>query len=720
MQNLLIVESPAKAKKIQQYLDDSWQVVASYGHIRDLPVKEIGVEAPYYQPDYEITERGTKTISKLKNLAKQASEIYLATDPDREGEAIAWHLAQLLCKNKSYKRITFNEITEKAIKKAIENPRLIDENLFLAQQGRRVLDRLYGYKLSPELGNKLNQLGVSAGRVQSVALRVIVDRERDIYNFVSVSHYGIRLDFDNWFAHWDTSDLVDDDNPYITNKEIAKNVCDAVKSNGITIKSFNEKEQSRKPPAPLITSTLQQAAANTLKMSVTDTMDAAQKLFEAGLITYHRTDNPNLSDESITLIWEFLRSVGQDEHIPDKANKWKSKADAQEAHEAIRPTDFYRRKAETGNKNQDDLYTLIWRVAVASQMKSAIYKVREATLESNAIIDFSDAPKATKRTALFTAKGRELIYQGWLFLNKDDFTSEESNKDENLPVLPVNQAMQPNTIELLDKETKPPKRYSETSLVKLLEREGIGRPSTYANIIQVLLTRNYVEIKNRLFHSTELGEVIADALTNRFNIMEMEYTRNMESRLDAVAQGNASYLDVVTEYDATLETEIKAFKATKIKPFGDHHYSCPECDGLLRRIKGKYGFFWSCSNFNNGCLYKTKDAKGKPEKKENTTFICPSCGGNLRRISSKFGYFWGCSNFSDGCSYKAKDASGKPEEKKQEQVERETEHLCPTCKKGFLQRRPSKKNKDLFWWGCNQFPKCKQTYFDESGKPKIE
>ncbi len=666
---LLIVESPSKTKKIAGYLGKGWQVEASFGHVRDLPIKEIGVSAPSYEPNYEISEKSKKTVAKLRELAKKADEIYLAPDPDREGEAIAWHLAELLCKNKPYKRVTFNEITESAVKKSINNPRLIDENLFMAQQGRRVLDRLYGYKLSPELSNKLNQYGVSAGRVQSVALRVIVDRERAIRNFVNTTHYGVSLIFDGWFAHWDTSDLLNDDNPYITDKTIADAVCIAVDNGGVTIKSFNEKEQSRKPPAPLITSTLQQAAANALKMSVSDTMDAAQKLFEAGLITYHRTDNPNLSEESIELIWDFLRSVGQDIHIPDKANKWKSKADAQEAHEAIRPTDFNKRTADTGDALLDKLYLLIWRVAVGSQMKSAVYKVRKAVLESNDIVDFSGAPEPKKQKAIFKASGRELIYQGWLILNKDDYTSEDSDSDDNLPILPVNEVVKPTSVELLEKETKPPRRYSETALVKMLERESIGRPSTYASIIQVLLNRNYVEIKKRQFEPTPLGEAIVDALVNRFAIMETAYTSEMENQLDAVAQGRATYLDVVTEYDNALNAELNNFKNAQIKPFGnDKTYPCPECeDGQLSRRKGKYGFFWGCSNYRNGCQCMRPDNNGKvgePKGKQpiDKTHKCPECeSGYLQKRKSKKGkWWWGCSGFKNGCKYMAYDKDGQP------------------------------------------------------------
>lgn len=659
----MIVESPAKAKKIAGILGAGWIVEASYGHICDLPKNEIGVIAPSYEPVYEVGERSAGTVAKLKKLAQQADEIYLAPDPDREGEAIAWHLARLFCANKPYKRVTFNEITQTAIEKSLQSYRLIDENVFLAQQGRRVLDRLYGYKLSPVLSNKLNQRGVSAGRVQSVALRFIADRERQIQHFVPVTHYGVTLVFNDgnieWSAEWDTSDLVTDEMPYIIESSVAVRVQTVTEQAGVSVTDFSEKERSRKPPAPLITSTLQQAAANKLHFSVKQTMDAAQKLFESGLITYHRTDNPNLCEDAIHAVWAFLREAGQAAHIPEKAHRWKSKADAQEAHEAIRPTDFTRRTADTGDSVCDKLYLLIWRAAVACQMKPAIYKVRKVSLQTLVEVDFSGAPLVKKQPATFIATGSEVIYPGWLILMKDDYTNEDSLSDKQLPPQPQGKELIPAESHLNTQETKPARRFSETSLVKMLEREGIGRPSTYASIIETLLSREYVKLEGRVFKPTPLGHAVVDALTGRFEIMETAYTCEMENQLDEIAQGHTAYLSVVGGYDVALDAHLQDFQTADIKPFGqDKSYPCPECeDGQLRRLKGKHGYFWGCSNYKAGCQCMRPDNNGRV---------------------------------------------GEPQAKKA----LDKTHKCPECEEGYLQKRKGKKG---IFWGCSGYPKCKHT-----------
>lgn len=681
---LLIVESPNKTTKLKGYLGQGWEVAASYGHIRDLPVKEIGVEGPEYWPSYVTGERSGPTIAKLKKLAQQADEIYLATDPDREGEAIAWHLEQLLCKNKAHKRVTFNEITKTAVQKALANPRQVDKRLFLAQQGRRVLDRLFGYKVSPVLGNKLGQRGLSAGRVQSVALRLVVEREQAIRAFVKTDHFGVRLDFPYtdsdgvsdgsiWSAKWLTEAYVSDDNPYVTDRAIAVAIA-AAAERGVKVIKFEEKEQARKPPAPLITSTLQQAAANKLKMSVDTTMKAAQKLFEEGLITYHRTDNPNLSEDGIQAVWEFLRSVGQQGHIPEQPHRWKAKGDAQEAHEAIRPTDFHKRKSETGDEKVDQLYLLIWRTAVACQMRSAVYKVRTALFETIHPPVF-DNPVLEGKTAQFNASGRVLVYPGWTVLMNDDYTNEDADENQTLPLLVQGSQQIPQATEILALETKPPRRYSEVSLVKALEREGIGRPSTYASIISVITKRDYVRLEKRLFVPTELGEAIVNALKGHFSFMEVAYTREMEDGLDAIAQGSAIYQSVVAQYDQALDEQLAVFSAdtsiTAIAQSDTPSYHCPQCGtGVLRRIKGKNGYFWGCSNYQNNCKYTAPDAKGKP--------------GTPKLAEPK-----------------------------------STEHPCPACGQGYMQRRAGKK-KGTFWWGCDSYPDCKHTEPDVNGKPKFK
>lgn len=614
MMKLMIVESPSKTKKIFSYLGDGWIVAASCGHIRDLPLHAIGVSAPDYLPTYEVPDRSKKQAAKLKDLAKKADEIWLATDPDREGEAIAWHLNQLLGKDKTVHRITFNEITQQAVSKAVSQPRNIDNDLVDAQQARRVLDRLYGYKLSPALSDKLSQKGVSAGRVQTIALKMIVDREIEIRNFVKTDHFGVQVDFEGWSAKWDTKPLVTDDCPYILDRSIAEQVL-SIAEQELIVSDFKKTQQQRKPPAPLITSTLQQAAANRLNMSVSATMAAAQKLFEDGLITYMRTDNPNLSGDGIAAAQTFLRSVEQDAHIADPPHQWTSKEGAQEAHEAIRPTDFTVRKANTGDIDADDLYQLIWRVALASCMKSSIYDVVTIKMRTACSINFDTVPNslATPEAAVFHATGRELIYAGWQVLAKD-YTDEE---DEEKIVLPKNQiaegnVFKPLSAKMLLLETRAPRRFTETSLVKALEKAGIGRPATYANIIETQLKRNYAEIKKKNFYPTPLGESVINALSGYFDILQASYTAEMEEKLDEIATGKSKYVDVVTQYDQALDRQLDDF--FKANGIATEQIPCPECSsGVLRCINGKNGKFWGCSNYNSGCKYIAQDDNGKPK-----------------------------------------------------------------------------------------------------------
>lgn len=740
---LLIVESPNKCAKIQSYLGEGWTVAASSGHIRDMPVDEIGVEGPDYWPKYVTGDRSGKTIARLKSLAAGASEIYLATDPDREGEAIAWHLEQVIGKGKPCKRVTFNEITQSAIRKALAAPRSVDKRLFLAQQGRRVLDRLYGYKVSPALGNKLGRRGLSAGRVQSVALRLIVEREEAIRRFTKTLHYGVRLDFASahselcdWHARWDSSPLVSEEQPYITDRSIAEAVC-AVAANGVVVKDYGEKEQARKAPPPFTTSTLQQAASNKLKMSVDATMKAAQALFEAGLITYHRTDSPNLSEDGIAAIWDYLRSKGMDDYIPEKANTWKAKGDAQEAHEAIRPTDIDCFAPHTGNTAHDALYKMIWRRAVASQMRPARYIVRSAQLQT-----LNPLAELNHQTALFSASGKRLIFDGWLKAAQGDFTDETDEEENNpLPVLILAETHVPTQTKVLEQETKPPARFSEPGLVKALEREGIGRPSTYAAIITILQKREYVQMVKRFFEPTALGEAIVGGLRGRFHFLEVAYTKEMEDQLDRIAEGKADYKTVVAHYDGELDAQLATFAGdNSIAPFAggnEETHPCPNCeDGRLRRIKGKNGYFWGCSNYkreSEPCLTTLPDNKGKPgEKKaaapQSSDYPCPSCDSGFlqRRPGRKKGsYWWGCNCYPQ-CSYTAPDNNGLPgvwgEKKAEGKVQSQAEsggveqtYTCGACGGQLRQRRGSKG----VFWGCSNYPDCKHTEQDKNGKPQF-
>ena len=799
MTRLLIVESPNKVKHIEHHLGDGWQVAASAGHVRDLPQNEMGVAGPDYWPQYVNTERGGAVIARLRKLAQAASEVWLATDPDREGEAIAWHLAQVLGKEHVYKRVTFNEISKTAIHKAIAAPRQIDRRLFLAQQGRRVLDRLYGYKVSPALGNKLGQHGLSAGRVQSVALRLVVEREEAIRNFKKVKHFGVLLvfaaqegstpDSGQWTARWTPPLTVRpgtdaqlspadnaDETPLITDRAIAEAVL-AVARHGVVVTDFSEKTQARKPSPPFTTSTLQQAASVQLHLGVNATMQAAQALFEAGLITYHRTDNPNLSDDGIQAVWALLRQRGQDAYIPDKPNSWKAKDGAQEAHEAIRPTDFNLYKgadcAERGvNAVQIQLYQLIWRRAVASQMKAAQFKVRSATLTSTQPVAALDAVTAPadgvpgQQQATFAARGQEMIFDGWMRLAQGgDETGEKKPEGEEdasglLPLLRVGDPHTPQDGRVLEQETKPPGRFSEAGLVKKLEAEGIGRPATYAAIIGTLTGKGYVETVNRFFVPSALGEAIVNGLRNRFDFMEVSYTRDMEDELDAIAAGKADYQQVVAHYDQVLDGQLAQFAQVELPRFAgagtedSATYPCPDCgDGVLRRLKSKAGFFWGCSNYNregNPCKATFPDNKGKPGQRPEQSHAhpCPACGeGYLqRRAGKKPGtYWWGC-NAYPACKHTAPDDHGKPgvwgdkpasgqasskpatgkssgktatggktAGKRSGSTITRGGYRCPQCGGELVQRTGSKG----VFWGCKNYPKCKHTEPDAHSEPRF-
>lgn len=667
---MLIVESPTKRKHIAAFLGAGWVVEASFGHVRDLPKGEMGIDFGNYQPAYVLSDSGKKVMAKLKGMAKQMEEIWFATDPDREGEAIAWHLKALLGRGKIVRRVTFSEITQTAVLRAVQQPRDIDNNLVAAQQARRVLDRLYGYKLSPALGDKIGVHGVSAGRVQSIALRLIVDRERAIRNFRSTKHFGVAIVCESegrqWRAKWDTAPFVTEESPYITDKESAEKVCCHALS-GLRVTKFSEKEQQQMPPAPLITSTLQQAAANRLGLSVGTTMAAAQKLFEAGLITYMRTDNPNLSDEAIAALHDYLRAAGQDDHIADPPHRWKAKNGAQEAHEAIRPTDFALRIADSGDPVADQVYQLIRRAAIACQMRPAIYKVRKARLETLQPLTLTNVPTPATIPAAFDASGRELIYPGWQIIAKDYTNDDDKAESGQLPMLTEGQICQPLEAVRLELETRAPNRFTETSLLKILEKNEIGRPATYANIIETQLRRGYAVIKKRYFYPTELGERVIDALADRFDIMETGYTAAMEAELDNIAGGTADYLTVVRDYDLALDSQLADFIRSSIE--------------------------------------------------EGSIVPCPQCeNGKLRRINGQKGPFWGCSNYKEGCNYMAPDENGKPGKPKP----KSTAYLCPQCGEGHLQRRVAKKGKGKYWWGCDRYPDCDYTAFDDKGRPKAK
>lgn len=721
---LVIVESPAKCAKIQGYLGSGWEVYASYGHFRDLPKNEMGVAPPDYYPNYELTN--AKQLNFLKSKAATASEIYLATDPDREGEAIAWHLSKCLGAS-NYKRITFNEITKSAVTKAVNKPRQVDLNAFNAQQARRVLDRLQGYKVSPALSDKLGQRGLSAGRVQSVALKLIVDREIEINQFTSVKHYGVIIDVSSdvisFPAKWDNAPFVNVNTGYQTSKPMADRIA---QSTHVTVVSCEDKRQLQKPFAPLITSTLQQSAANVLKMGAKKTMQVAQKLYETGLITYMRTDNPNLSDEAVEAIWGLLRSKNMTDYIPDKPNKWKTKANAQEAHEAIRPTDVNVYHPDTGDADQDKLYQLIWKAAVASQMKPAEYAVRKIVLQQTEPQNLLAGSSVADKIVYFTATAKQLVFDGFKKLLNSDTSKDTDDEDDTLATLPqlaTGTVLPINSAKVTESDTKPPLRYTSPRLINKLESSGVGRPSTYASIIDTILSRQYVVLKKNLFYPTEIGTAVSQALSPYFDFMDLKYTAGVETQLDELEQGKANYRTVITELDRILDQNLAAFANAQIQQVEKEVHLCPDCQQEIRLIKPKKGSqFWGHVDYeNNSCQTRFDNKSGKPVKREalptTDDYPCPTCKqGHLQRkpAKKKNTFWWGCDNYPE-CKQTYFDNDGKP----QFEQKIDTTYQCPSCTDGYLQRRESKKKKGTFFWGCSNWKGgCKYIAWDDNGKPQ--
>ena len=625
MTTLVIVESPGKVKKISSILGSDFRVMASVGHVRDLPTKELGIEPPSFDLHYVPTERGREVLAKLKTAASAASSVLLATDPDREGEAIAWHLADAL-KLRNPQRITFTAITPDQVQAAVKSPRPIDMDRVHAQEGRRALDRVIGYRVSPALSDRAGQR-LSAGRVQSPAVRLVVDREREIATFKSTEHYGVELTFPgsdgghSWRALWDVKPHLADGQQYMLDDDFALRVA---KIRDVTVTAFEDTEQGRAPAAPFTTSTLQQAATQRLKIKPKRAMELAQKLYEQGLITYHRTDNPNLDAAGIEDIAGYAREAGLP--LAEKPRRWKAKEGAQEGHEAIRPAQAS--VAEAGeDEDQQALYRLIWQRAVASQLADARYAVRTAALAADA--------EGTPVT--FQARGRTLIDQGWMAVYADDADDDQDSKsdDDNaanpVPALAEGDRCMADDGRVLTKRTKAPPRYKQATLIAELERRGIGRPSTYAAILDNITTRSYVvEDGKGYLRPSQIGESIRDALVGQFAFVDLDYTSRLEEQLDDIAEGKAGYLDVVSEAWRALDGELGALEAVAITPA----YPCPDCGKALSRRKGSNGFFWGCTGYPE-CRTTAPDVRGKPGERKPppapTGIDCPSCGKELAR-----------------------------------------------------------------------------------------
>lgn len=597
MANLLIVESPAKAKTIEKYLGEGWEVKASLGHVRDLPENEMAVSVPDFRPSYTWTGDGKSVCEMLKRAANRAissgGEVYLGSDDDREGEAISWHLQQILGLQNP-KRIRLGEITKKGVLKAVSEPATINVCLVAAQEARRIVDRFVGYMVSPFVQELLGRYDYSAGRVQSIAVRLVVDRENQIQSHSALAHYGATATFEGgWKASWDTG------KEKITDKELALTVASIKKFK--VLEASTEKSKSA-PFAPFITSTLQQAASNALNIRAKKCMDAAQKLYEGGHITYMRTDNPNLTDDMIAAVRAY--SEINNLPLPETARYWKAKDGAQEAHKGIHPTDI--NVLEAGEtEDEKALYKLIWKRTVACQLADAEFLNRKLVLGA----DLNGAP------IQMIATQQTLVTPGYkVLLSEDQAEDNESEATEPniaLPLLEIGEYVSAVSNSLDSFKTKAAKRYSEATLVKELEKNGIGRPSSFAAIMEsITKTRKYLRIKKgtKFFEPTERGQALAQSLTGRFSFMEVEFTRELEIKLDLIASNKARYKEVLSDFYSKLNQELESAQKN-LTPL----HQCPLCARGLLLVQGDKKEFFGCRGFfDKTCKGAFPAIDGKP------------------------------------------------------------------------------------------------------------
>ncbi len=681
---LLIVESPAKAKTIQKYLGKDFVVKASMGHVIDLPEKEFGVDIEKgFKPKFVTIKGKDKVLKEIKEAAKKSDEIYLATDPDREGEAISWHIANALKRLKKDKiyRVRFHEITKKAIQEAVKNPDSIDENKVYAQHARRILDRIVGYTISPLLSRKFKR-ALSAGRVQSVALRLICDREEEIRKFVSKEYWTVEGTFKKeekefpgklWAVDGKKLGKFD-----IPDEKTANELVERAKKAQFQVVRVERKERRRKPLPPFITSTLQQEASKRFGFPAKLTMQIAQQLYEGidlgservGLITYMRTDSTRVSDEAVKEVRKFIKEeIGKD-YLPARARSHETKkpSSAQDAHEAIRPTSVYRTPESVKQyltPEQFKLYDLIWRRFVASQMKDAVFNTVSVDIEGNGLT--------------FRSTGSTLKEEGFLKVYPVEV------EEKLLPDLNEGEGVELKEVKGVQHFTEPPPRYTEGTLVKALEEQGVGRPSTYATIISNIIQRGYVEKEKQKLKPTELGEFINSLLKKLFpKVVDVKFTASVEEELDKIEEGVKNWKELLTEFyfgefKDLLEKAKEELKGVKGEEIGRE---CPECGAPLLKVHGRYGTFIACSNYPE-CKYK-ESLKEEPQK---TGEKCPECGGDLVIKSGRYGRFIACSNYPK-CKYTAPITYGK----------------CPKCGEGEVVERRSKKGKRFY--GCSRYPEC--------------
>ena len=763
---LVIVESPAKARTINKYLGKQYIVKASLGHVKDLPKKDLAVDVENgFEPRYEVIDGKKKLLHELKQAAKKVEEVYLAADPDREGEAICYHLQEELQGGKNGPRIfrvMFNEITKKAVEKAFEKPGQVDIHLVDAQQARRVLDRLVGYKISPLLWDKVRR-GLSAGRVQTVALRVVVEREREIKAFVPREYWTLDAELHAKKPPHVLARLikVSDGPAEVASQEVAEDVLAQLEGAAYIAKSVGTREKKRNPVAPFITSTLQQESARKLRFSVKRTMMLAQRLYEGievgkegavGLITYMRTDSTRVSQDALSDARLYIAERYGKEFLPDAPNIYKSKKDAQDAHEAIRPTSMAFAPEVVAQYLAEDemkLYRLVWNRFIASQMMPSLYDQTTIDVAANG---------KNGLEYLFRATGSVLKFEGFLKVyqeGKDQADEEDEELKHRLPAVSEGEHLPLRTLKHEQHFTEPPPRYNEATLVKKLESDGVGRPSTYASILSTIQEREYVKKDGGRFQPTELGKVVTDLLLESFDdIFEVKYTARMEEELDEIEEGKLDWRVAMAEFyekfDRDLKhaeehmtdikrmekpTDLKCEKCGKplvikwgkhgsfiactgypdctytrelpvdltdvvkadLAEQGDEEY-CENCGRPMVLKKGRFGTFYACTGYPD-C--KTTKPIGGQQKKPDQPLDekCPNCGSHLVLKTGRFGEFTACSNYPT-CKYVKQKTIGVK---------------CPECAEGEISERRSKKGKTFY--GCVRYPDCK---FVAWGKPIAE
>ena len=718
MANLVIVESPTKVGPIKKYLGSNYKVMASKGHLRDLPKSTLGVDIENGFDAHYINIRGKgDLIKEIKKEAKNAKKVFLATDPDREGEAIAWHLATVLgIPVEKTLRVGFNEITPAVVKASIKEPRNIDMNLVNSQQTRRILDRIVGYKISPLLWKTVKS-GLSAGRVQSVATRIIVERENEINAFVPVEYWTIEAVLSNVEGKSFSVRFYGDENGKIKLlcEEDTNKVLKAIEGGEFVVKGIKKAEKQKLPAPPFTTSTLQQEAANKLGFQSARTMKVAQELYEGvnigtelggvqGLITYMRTDSLRISDEAQDAAKEFIVAKYGEEYAPKTPRKFKANKGAQDAHEAIRPskvelTPALVRKSLT--PDQYKLYKLIWERFVASQMQSAKLNTITADFENNGYI--------------FRASGYSVAFQGYMAVYEATEEVSASNddvaevKDIRIPALKDAEKLYMVSIDPEQHFTEAPPRYTEASLIKFLEEKGIGRPSTYTPIITTIIARNYVRREGKVLLPTELGTLTTKIMEENFHdIIDYKFTANMETDLDKIEDGTLEYLAVLSDFWKDFEVDLKKAEekigSEDIKlPVEETDIICDKCGAKMVVRNGKFGKFAACPNFpkcrNTKPLTppeeEKKIEKAEPKKEEIAPFKCEKCGSDMVLRSSRYGTFYACSKYPECKFIKTKT--------------KELDVPCPTCGGKVITKYGKKKT---VFYSCENYPKCDFSSWD--------